>query len=574
MAKAEQSVPKASTRPAGLTISPQALETIQQDYLKQAAQIWSQAMSDHKALTLSDRRFSSEAWRESSMASYLASMYMLNAETLTRMGQQAEGDLRSKERLNFALSQWVDAASPSNYLAFNPDAMQLALQTQGESLSRGVGQLVHDMVQGHMSQTDESVFSVGGNLAVTPGDVVYENDYFQLIEYHPTTDKVKAVPFLFVPPCINKFYILDLTPESSMVRYLVSQGHRVFMMSWANADESLAHATWDDYTEQGVMRAIDVVRDVANVPQINALGFCVGGTLLASALASLAARGEKPVNSLTLLTSLLDFEDTGVMDVLVDEAMVSMREMTIGANSQHAGGLMKGADLATTFSFLRPNDLVWNYVVSNYLKGQAPPAFDLLFWNSDSTNLPGPMYCWYLRNTYLENKLKDPAAVTVCGEPLDFSTLDMPTFIYGSREDHIVPWQSAYATGRLLSGPKTFVLGASGHIAGVINPPQKNKRSFWQLAEQVPVPTASGKTTAATRRKTVGKAMDNVNSPAWQTAQEWMSSAKEHAGSWWPTWAAWLEQFGGALVKAPVKSGNKKYVPIEPAPGRYVKKRA
>ncbi|MES2091476.1 MAG: alpha/beta fold hydrolase, partial [Pseudomonadota bacterium] len=405
-----------------------------------------------------------------------------------------------------------------------------------------------DIRQGHMSQTDETVFEVGRNVANTEGSVIYENEFFQLIEYKPLTDKVHAVPFLMVPPCINKFYILDLQPDNSLIRYAVSQGHRVFVISWVNADDSLAQATWDDYIEKGVIEAINVTREITGADKINALGFCVGGTLLGTALAVLAARGEKPVASVTLLTTFLDFSNTGTLDLFVDEAMVQMREASLGEGSPNGGGLMRGGELAATFSFLRANDLVWNYVVGNYLKGEKPPAFDLLYWNGDSTNLPGPMYCWYLRNTYLENKLSQPNATTVCGVPVDLGRLDMPTFIYGSREDHIVPWDGAYATTRLVSGPKTFVLGASGHIAGVINPPNKNKRNFW---------TSSPRATSL---------------PA--TANEWMDTAQEHPGSWWPTWAAWLASHAGAKVAAPKQPGSKKYRPIEPAPGRYVLRKA
>ena len=395
------------------------------------------------------------------------------------------------------------------------------------------------MRQGHLSQTDESLFEVGRNVATTAGAVVFENELFQLIEYTPLTAKVHERPLLIVPPCINKFYIMDLQPDNSLVRYAVSQGHRVFMLSWVNADESIGDRTWDDYIEHAVIRAIREVQAISKQDQINTLGFCIGGTLLATALAVLAARGEEPSASLTMLTSFLDFTDTGVLDLFVDEQMVAMREMALGQ-----GGLLKGKELAATFSFLRPNDLVWNYVVGNYLKGETPPPFDLLYWNSDSTNLPGPMYCWYLRHTYLENNLIKPGKVTVCGEPLDLRKVKLPTFIYASREDHIVPWQSAYSTVEVLPGKKQFVLGASGHIAGVINPPTKNKRSHW------------------------------TNSRLPKTAEAWFESATEHPGSWWPAWTDWLKPLGGKLVPAPKTPGDRTHKPIEPAPGRYVKVKA
>ena len=388
---------------AGLTVPPDTLQQIQQDYLQQASRLWNQALEQPDQIKPQDRRFAAPEWGSNLPSAFMASMYLLNARTLQRLADNLQGDEKARQRVRFAVQQWSDAAAPSNFLAFNPEVIKKAVDTQGESLSLGIQHLMHDIRQGHMSQTDESVFEVGRNVATTAGSVVFENAYFQLIEYAPLTSEVHEVPFLFVPPCINKYYILDLQPDNSLVRYLLSQGHRVFMVSWVNADESLAQATWDDYVQQGVMQAIDVTREVAGVPQINALGFCVGGTLIATALATLAERGEKPVKSLTLLTAFLDFKDTGVMDVFVDEAMVSMREMTIGPDSPNKGGLMKGGDLAATFSFLRANDLVWNYVVGNYLKGETPPAFDLLYWNSDSTNLPGPFYTWYLRNTYLEN---------------------------------------------------------------------------------------------------------------------------------------------------------------------------
>ena len=533
---------------ASLSVAPDRLTQIQQDYLKQAADLWNRALTQPESITLKDRRFASPEWTRQPGSAFMASMYLLNASTLKQLADSLQGDDKTRERVRFAVQQWVDASSPSNFLALNPEAQKLALDTQGESLKQGIQHLLGDIRQGHMSQTDESVFEVGRNVATTEGTVVFENPFFQLIEYKPLTEKVRERPFLLVPPCINKYYILDLQPDNSLVRYALSQGQRVFIVSWVNADESLAQATWDDYTEQGVMRAIQAVQDITGAEQINALGFCIGGTLLASALAVLDARDEHPVASLTLLTSFLDFVNTGTIDVFVDEALVHMRELTIGAQSPQGGGLMKGSELATTFSFLRANDLVWNYVVGNYLKGETPPAFDLLYWNSDSTNLPGPMYCWYLRNTYLENKLKQPDALKVCGTPLDLRRLTMPTFVYGSREDHIVPWDSAYASTQLVGGPTTFVLGASGHIAGVINPPEKKKRSFWQ--------------TRAGAGSLPAKAAD------------WLQAADEQPGSWWPTWAAWLDEHGGRWIKAPAAPGSKDYPAIEPAPGRYVKRRA
>jgi polyhydroxyalkanoate synthase len=444
------------------------------------------------------------------------------------------------------VQQWVDAAAPSNYLALNPEAQRKALESKGESIGQGLKQLWNDVQQGHVSQTDESVFEVGRNVATSEGSIVFENELFQLIEYKPLTAKVYERPILFVPPCINKYYILDLQPDNSLIRYTVEQGHRLFVVSWRNADDSIAQFTWDQYVEDAAIRAIRLVQEISGSQQINTLGFCVGGTILATALSVLAARGEKPAASMTLLTTLLDFSNTGVLDLFIDETMVRMREMTLGPNSPNGGNLLKGQELATTFSFLRPNDLVWNYVVGNYLKGETPPPFDLLYWNSDSTNLPGPMFCWYLRNTYLENKLVEPGKLTVCGQKVDLGKIDTPTYVYGSREDHIVPWDSAYRSTQVLKNKVRFVLGASGHIAGVINPPAKGKRSHWIGA------------TAAL--------------PAQH--KDWFDKAKEHPGSWWTDWSAWLKSHAGKQIAAPKTPGNRQYKPIEAAPGRYVKQKA
>lgn len=524
----------------GVQLPADALPALQSTYLSEAAALWNQATQGADgAPPPTDRRFAAKDWMSNPAAAFTAGMYMLNARTLLQLADQVQADEKTRQRIRFAVQQWIDASSPANYLALNPEAQRKAIETQGESITQGLQHLWHDVRQGHLSQTDESLFEVGRNVATTAGSVVFENELFQLIEYTPLTAKVHERPLLIVPPCINKFYIMDLQPDNSLVRYAVSQGHRVFMLSWVNADESIGDKTWDDYIENAVIRAIREVQAISRQEQINTLGFCIGGTLLATALAVLAARGEQPSASLTMLTSFLDFSDTGVLDLFVDEQMVSMREMALGQ-----GGLLKGKELAATFSFLRPNDLVWNYVVGNYLKGETPPPFDLLYWNSDSTNLPGPMYCWYLRHTYLENNLIKPGKVTVCGEPLDLRKVKLPTFIYASREDHIVPWQSAYSTVDVLPGKKQFVLGASGHIAGVINPPTKNKRSHW------------------------------INSRLPKTAEAWFESATEHPGSWWPAWTDWLKPLGGKLVPAPKTPGDRTHKPIEPAPGRYVKVKA
>ena len=532
---------------SGLSLPLPLLAEVQSSYLKQATELWNQTLQHGQAAApAADRRFAAPAWAANPAAAYNSQMYLLNARTLMQMAESLEGDAKTKQRIRFSVQQWLDAASPNNFLALNPDAQRKALETQGESISQGMKNLWHDVQQGHVSQTDESVFEVGRNVATSAGHVVFENELFQLIEYKPLTAKVFERPMLFVPPCINKYYILDLQPENSLIRYTVEQGHRVFVVSWRNADDSIKQYTWDQYIEDAAIRAIGLVQEISGSAKINTLGFCVGGTILATALSVLDARGQQPAASVTLLTTFLDFRDTGVLDLFIDETMVKMREMTLGPQSPGGGSLLKGQELATTFSFLRPNDLVWNYVVGNYLKGQTPPAFDLLYWNGDSTNLPGPMYCWYLRNTYLENNLVKPGKMTVCGEKVDLRRIDAPAYVYASREDHIVPWEGAYRNTQVLGGKTRFVLGASGHIAGVINPPAKGKRSHW-----------IGATSALP-----------------EAAKAWFDKAKEHPGSWWTDWASWLKSHAGKQIAAPKAPGNKTHKAIEPAPGRYVKQKA
>lgn len=520
-------------------LDPAVLGKLQADYMQEFSALLHD-LAALKAPELPDKRFKANAWQSNSLYAFNAASYLLNARFLTAMAEAVKAPPKEKQKIRFAVQQMVDAMSPANFLATNPDAQRKILETKGESLQKGISHLLADMRKGRISQTDEAAFEVGKNVATTAGMVVFENELFQLIQYAPLTETVFERPLLIVPPCINKFYILDLQPDNSLVRYAVAEGNTVFLVSWRNPDASLGHLTWDDYVEQAIMKAIEVTQEISGQEQINALGFCVGGTLLSTALAVMYARHKRPVASLTLLTAFLDFSDTGVIDVFIDEMQVKLREQAIGQ-----GGLMKGGDFTSAFASLRPNDLIWNYVGSNYLKGEEPPPFDLLYWNADGTNLPGPMFCWYLRNTYLENNLRHPGRVTVLGEPLDFSKIDAPTFLYASREDHIVPWQSAFESQTLLNPTKParnrFVLGASGHIAGVVNAPAKKKRSYW------------------------------TNPKTTRDAGQWLAGAVEHPGSWWTEWTAFLAANGGKHVKAPAKPGNRRYKPIEPAPGRYVK---
>jgi polyhydroxyalkanoate synthase subunit PhaC len=478
------------------------------------------------------------AWIHDLFSAQQATLRTLGTQASAFWLDAAPADAQTKAQWQFALRQVQDALSPANFLATNPEALQLAVDSGGASLVEGMRLFLQDLAKGRISMTDDQAFEVGRNVATTPGSVVFENELMQLIQYAPATPKVYARPLLIVPPCINKYYILDLQPENSLVAHAVAQGHTVFLVSWRNVSAAQGHLGWDDYLELGVIAALEAAQAISGADAVNTLGFCVGGTLLACALAVLAARGQQKASSMTLLTTMLDFSDTGEIGQLVDERGVAMRETTIGH-----GGLLQGRELAQVFASLRANDLIWPYVVNGYLKGKAPAAFDLLFWNGDDTNLPGPMFCWYLRNAYLENKLSVPGATQQCGEAVDFARIDVPAFLYASRDDHIVPWRTAYASTRLLGGDTTFVLGASGHIAGVINPPAKNKRNHW-----------------------VG---DIDIEP-----QRWLDAAQSVPGSWWPAWTEWLAGHAGVQVSAPKKAGARKFSVIEPAPGRYVKEKA
>jgi polyhydroxyalkanoate synthase len=521
--------------------------------VQQLAAPWSAALpgANVAAEPTTDKRFAGEAWSKDPRYAAVAKIYSAQTEMMRKALDAAPIDEHSKAQWGFALRQVADALSPANTLVTNPEALQLAMETGGASLVEGLRLFTKDLAQGRIAMTDDTAFEVGRNIGTTPGSVIYQNELMQLIQYTPTTAKVHKRPLVIVPPCINKYYILDLQPANSFVAHAIAQGHTVFLVSWRSAGPDQAELTWDDYLEQGVMRAMDVARAIAKADKVNTLGFCIGGTLLASALAVLAARDEHPAASMTLLTTMLDFGDTGEIGLLVSDKGVAAREAAIGK-----GGLLKGSELAQVFASLRANDLIWPYVVQGYLKGQAPPAFDLLYWNSDDTNLPGPMFCWYIRNTYLENKLREPRATEMCGEPVDLGTITVPTFIYASKEDHIVPWKTAYASTQLLSGDATFVLGASGHIAGVINPPAKNKRNYWTLGADT-----SGDDDGGQARLDADP-------------DRWFEEAESVPGSWWPNWTAWLAPHSGAKIAARKKLGNAEFTPIEEAPGSYVKEKA
>jgi len=528
---------------AELQRSSARLGALQAAYFEKQTRIWTGLLAGSgeqvAAPRPGDRRFSGKQWRDNPYYNYLRQSYLLAAGYLEELVESCELEPQAKERARFAARQWIDALSPANFAATNPEALGQALATQGESLTRGLANLLGDVQKKRISQSDESGFEVGRNLGVTPGEVVFENELIQLIQYQATTAQVAARPLVMIPPCINKYYILDLQAENSFVGHAVAAGQTVFMVSWRNVGAEQGHLGWDDYLEKGVFSALRAAREIAGSDQVNALGFCVGGTLLAAALAVLSQKQQNWVASATFLATMLDFADSGQIGLFVDEASVAAREAAIGS-----GGIFPGSDLAFVFSSLRANDLIWPYVVNNYLLGEAPAAFDLLYWNADSTNLPGPMYCYYLRNTYLKNSLREPGALTNCGVPVDLGKVELPVFVLATREDHIVPWRSAYRTLGLLGGmDKTFVLGASGHIAGVVNPAKKNKRSYW------------------------------AGEPYPRDAEEWLSLSKETPGSWWPVWTEWLSRHRGGEREAPRAAGSAQYRPVESAPGRYVKQR-
>jgi polyhydroxyalkanoate synthase len=523
-----------------LSAKPEKMMDLQSQYMQEQMKLWMRAVqagSDGQGEETADNRFAAPEWNELPVFRYFRDSYLLTSKMMMQAVEEANLDAPTKQRMRFFMRQYLDAAAPSNYLMTNPEALKAAMESGGESLQEGMKNLLADMEKGRISMTDESAFEVGRNIAVSRGAVVYESELLQLIQYEPLTAKVHERPLVMVPPCINKFYIMDLQPENSLVKYAVEQGHTVFMVSWRNVKKQHATVTWDQYIGE-LIDALQEAAKIARVKKVNALGFCIGGTLVASALAVMERKGNHLVASLTLLTTLLEFSDVGDIRVYIDENFVGKREQQLAR-----GGLVPGQELAGAFSSLRANDLVWSYVVNNYLKGKQPPAFDLLYWNADATNLPGPMYSYYLRNTYANNKLCKPDALTMLGEPVSLKRVKMPTFVFAAREDHIVPWKGGYASARTLGGKVRFVLGASGHIAGTINPASKNKRSYWV----------------------------NDHMPA--DPEKWFAEARELPGSWWNEWSKWLRPLGGKLVAARRKLGGGVRKPIEPAPGRYARER-
>lgn len=486
-----------------------------------------------------DKRFKAPEWNPG-MPNYfeiIKQSYLLISQLMLGVVEHVELDELSKKKLKFYMEQYLDALSPANFIATNPEVLAQIERTNGQCLIDGFKNFATDIENGRISQTDKRAFKVGENLATTKGAVVYENDMMQLIQYAPATKQIKEIPLLLIPPWINRYYILDLEPENSMVRYLVEQGFTVFMISWCVPKESngLGHLRFDDYADQGVITALNVIKQITKAKKVNAFGYCIGGTLLGVVLAILAAKKKNSIASATFLATMLDFSDIGSLSVLVDEPLVKKLEQDL-----KDGKVLKGKDMTNAFNIIRANDLIWPYVVNNYLKGKTPTPFSVLYWTNDNTNLPGNMYTYYLRNFIIENKLAKKNALTICETPIDLSKVNVPAFAVGLREDHISPCRTTYKTTHLLSGETEFVLGEAGHTVGAINPPYKHKYGF----------------------------MVNGNKKAGY--EEWQKTAQHREGSWWTYWVEWLSGKSGKMISAPSKLGSKEYPVIEDAPGRYV----
>ena len=511
-----------------------------------ASQMWGLPVPEQKKQVepgKGDNRFSAGEWDENPYYQTLKQMYLLASEYLLKEAEETNGhDSEEEQKLKFHLKQFVDAMAPVNFLISNPEAMRRAMETGGQSLADGARHLTEDLQQGQLSMTDYTAFEPGENLAITPGKVVHRNELIELIQYEPQTEQVYEIPMLIVPPWINKYYILDMRPENSMVNYLVQQGFTVFVVSWKNPDASMEETKFEDYMDLGFLEAADVVRKITGSETVNPMGYCIGGTLLSMTLAYLAAKGEDKVfGPSTFMVALQDFEKVGEMGVFIDEPQVDFMEQQMLER-----GYLDKSQLYNMFNLLRSNDLIWANVVNNYLLGQKPPAFDLLYWNSDGTRMARDAHSFYLRNTYLENNLVEPGKVTLKDVPIDLGKIEGDLYAVGAEKDHIVPWYSAWRVGHVVSGKVRFVLASSGHIAGMINPPSKEKGRHWVNEE--------------------GDAGD------YATAEEWHENATEHEGSWWTDWVAWLNKRSGKKVDPP-KMGGDDYSPIENAPGTYVRER-
>ena len=486
-----------------------------------------------------DKRFRDEAWRQGEVFDFIKQSYLLSARYVHEVVSHVDGlDPKAAKKVDFYARQFMDAMSPSNFLLTNPEVLRRTQETGGENLLRGLNNLLTDLERGRgklsIRMTDPDAFKLGRNIGVSPGRVVFQNELMQLIQYTPSTERVLKRPLLILPPWINKFYILDLRPKNSLVRYAVSQGHTVFIVSWVNPDARLADAGFEDYMHKGVFAALDAIEAATGEREVNCIGYCLGGTLLGATLAWMAKRGIDRIKSATFFVCLLDFEEAGELSVFIDEEQLKSLE---GRMQEH--GYLEGGDMASTFNMLRANDLIWSFVVNNYLLGNDPFPFDLLYWNADATRMPARMHSYYLRHMYQQNLLAKPDALTLDGETLDLGQVTTPAYFLSTREDHIAPWRSTYRGTQLLGGPKRFVLAASGHIAGVVNPPDGGKYNHW------------------------------VNEALPPDPQAWLDGAVEMSGSWWSDWNAWARAHAPQEVPARVP-GDGALAPIEDAPGSYV----
>jgi polyhydroxyalkanoate synthase len=491
-----------------------------------------------------DKRFADPAWRQNEIFDFIKQSYLLSSRYITDVVTHVDGiSPKAAQKIDFYSKQFVNALSPSNFAMTNPEVLRRTRESGGENLVRGLNNLLNDLEQSRGSlrikMTDTDAFKVGDNIAASPGQVVFQNALMQLIQYSPLTETVFARPVVIFPPWINKFYILDLRPKNSLVRYLVAQGHTVFMVSWVNPDERLADKNFDDYMVEGVFAALDAIEKATKMREVTAIGYCIGGTLLAASLGYMKAKGDTRIKAATFLVTLTDFTDSGELGVFIDEEQLSAME-----ERMQKRGYLEGSDMAATFNMLRANDLIWSFVVNNYLLGKEPFPFDLLYWNSDATRMPTTMHSFYLRNMYQKNLLAQPCGVAMKGVPIDLSQIDIPAYFLSCREDHIAPWTSTYKGAKLFGGPIRFVLAASGHVAGVVNPPDGGKYNHF------------------------------VNTAMPDAPDAWLAEATEVAGSWWPDWHRWATGFDKTQVPARIPGKGGKLKALEPAPGSYVAVRA
>lgn len=534
--------------PFGMLLDPTPAVRASADFWADTMQLWQRFLDPAHAEPFvetpeqaRDKRFKAPQWREEPIFDFLRQSYFVIADHLLKNVEALEHvDERQRDQIRFATKGFIDAISPTNFPATNPQVIEKIVETKGESLLKGLQNMLADMAKGQLTQTAEGAFELGRNLAMTPGKVVKRTPLYELIQYSPTTEEVLETPLVIFPPWINRFYILDLTPEKSFIRWAVEQGITVFVVSWRSADATMKDVVWDDYVERGQIDAIDTVRDLLGVESVHTIGYCVAGTTLAATLAVLAARGQaEKVKSATFFTAQVDFADAGELRVFVDDDQLAM------IRSLGAEGFLDGRYMAATFNLLRGRDLIWNYVTNNYLMGQDYAPFDLLHWNSDVTNLPATWHLSYLTDLYRDNKLIAPGALSIGGTPVDLSRVTTPAYIQAGREDHIAPPKSVWKMTQHFRGPMRFILAGSGHIAGVVNPPAAKKYQYW------------------------------TNTGPAESLDQFLAEATEHAGSWWPDWCDWLVALDGAKTAAngPRTPGEGALPALAEAPGEYVKMR-